>query len=93
MSQDDLISVDYEIMGRVQGVFFRKYTQVSLTNAIKNSFMFGISNVTSFFSFVHECTQITSVSPVFPCMNVKCCCMTKSAWEAPGAEQYTALSL
>lgn len=31
MSNDDLISVDYEIFGRVQGVFFRKYTQVSLT--------------------------------------------------------------
>ncbi|XP_018601613.1 acylphosphatase-1 isoform X2 [Scleropages formosus] len=25
--QEDLISVDYEILGRVQGVFFRKYTQ------------------------------------------------------------------
>ncbi|KAL4613164.1 acylphosphatase-1 isoform X1 [Arapaima gigas] len=25
--QEDLISVDYEISGRVQGVFFRKYTQ------------------------------------------------------------------
>lgn len=30
MSNEDLISVDYEIFGRVQGVFFRKYTQVSL---------------------------------------------------------------
>lgn len=29
MSKEDLISVDYEIFGRVQGVFFRKYTQVS----------------------------------------------------------------
>lgn len=29
MSNEDLISVDYEIFGRVQGVFFRKYTQVS----------------------------------------------------------------
>ncbi|TNM95492.1 hypothetical protein fugu_016575 [Takifugu bimaculatus] len=27
MSKEDLISVDYEIFGRVQGVFFRKYTQ------------------------------------------------------------------
>ncbi|CAN9502192.1 unnamed protein product [Ophioblennius macclurei] len=27
MSTEDLISVDYEIYGRVQGVFFRKYTQ------------------------------------------------------------------
>ncbi|XP_068436858.1 acylphosphatase-1 [Clinocottus analis] len=27
MSNGDLISVDYEIFGRVQGVFFRKYTQ------------------------------------------------------------------
>ncbi|XP_022605966.1 acylphosphatase-1 [Seriola lalandi dorsalis] len=27
MSNEDLISVDYEIFGRVQGVFFRKYTQ------------------------------------------------------------------
>ncbi|XP_034050845.1 acylphosphatase-1-like [Thalassophryne amazonica] len=27
MSSDDLISVDYEIFGKVQGVFFRKYTQ------------------------------------------------------------------
>ncbi|XP_071354229.1 acylphosphatase-1 [Trachinotus anak] len=27
MSDEDLISVDYEIFGRVQGVFFRKYTQ------------------------------------------------------------------
>lgn len=31
MADEDLISVDYEIFGRVQGVFFRKYTQVSLT--------------------------------------------------------------
>lgn len=29
MSNEVLISVDYEIFGRVQGVFFRKYTQVS----------------------------------------------------------------
>ncbi|XP_008336653.1 acylphosphatase-1 isoform X1 [Cynoglossus semilaevis] len=27
MSDDDLVSVDYEVFGRVQGVFFRKYTQ------------------------------------------------------------------
>ncbi|XP_020775422.1 acylphosphatase-1 [Boleophthalmus pectinirostris] len=27
MSDEELISVDYEIFGRVQGVFFRKYTQ------------------------------------------------------------------
>uniref|UniRef100_A0A3Q3E0V9 Acylphosphatase n=1 Tax=Labrus bergylta TaxID=56723 RepID=A0A3Q3E0V9_9LABR len=27
MSNEDLISVDYEIFGKVQGVFFRKYTQ------------------------------------------------------------------
>ncbi|KAM9355141.1 acylphosphatase-1 isoform 1-T2 [Pholidichthys leucotaenia] len=27
MSDEELISVDYEIYGRVQGVFFRKYTQ------------------------------------------------------------------
>ncbi|CAJ1073599.1 DNA mismatch repair protein Mlh3 isoform X2 [Xyrichtys novacula] len=27
MSGEDLISVDYEVFGRVQGVFFRKYTQ------------------------------------------------------------------
>ncbi|AWP16590.1 putative DNA mismatch repair protein Mlh3 isoform 2 [Scophthalmus maximus] len=27
MSEGDLMSVDYEIFGRVQGVFFRKYTQ------------------------------------------------------------------
>uniref|UniRef100_A0A3P8RM01 Acylphosphatase n=1 Tax=Amphiprion percula TaxID=161767 RepID=A0A3P8RM01_AMPPE len=27
MSDEDLISVDYEVFGRVQGVFFRKYTQ------------------------------------------------------------------
>lgn len=25
---NDLLSVDYEVYGRVQGVFFRKYTQV-----------------------------------------------------------------
>lgn len=31
MSDEDLISVDYEIFGKVQGVFFRKFTQVSLT--------------------------------------------------------------
>ncbi|KAM6130908.1 acylphosphatase-1 [Pterocles gutturalis] len=24
---EDLVSVDYEVFGRVQGVFFRKYTQ------------------------------------------------------------------
>ncbi|KAM4540242.1 acylphosphatase-1 [Fundulus diaphanus] len=27
MSGEDLISVDYEVFGKVQGVFFRKYTQ------------------------------------------------------------------
>ncbi|XP_010896188.2 acylphosphatase-1 isoform X3 [Esox lucius] len=27
MSTEELISVNYEIFGRVQGVFFRKYTQ------------------------------------------------------------------
>ncbi|KAL6105728.1 acyp1 [Pungitius sinensis] len=27
MSKEDLVSVEYEIFGRVQGVFFRKYTQ------------------------------------------------------------------
>ncbi|XP_077412626.1 acylphosphatase-1 [Vanacampus margaritifer] len=27
MSDGELISVDYEVFGRVQGVFFRKYTQ------------------------------------------------------------------
>uniref|UniRef100_UPI0037E7464C acylphosphatase-1 n=1 Tax=Semicossyphus pulcher TaxID=241346 RepID=UPI0037E7464C len=27
MSNEDLMSVEYEIFGRVQGVFFRKYTQ------------------------------------------------------------------
>lgn len=26
--KEELISVEYEIFGRVQGVFFRKYTQV-----------------------------------------------------------------
>ncbi len=35
MSNEDLISVDYEIFGRVQGVFFRKYTQVSGTAFLK----------------------------------------------------------
>lgn len=25
---DSLVSVDYEVFGKVQGVFFRKYTQV-----------------------------------------------------------------
>lgn len=29
MSGEDLLSVDYEVFGRVQGVFFRKCTQVS----------------------------------------------------------------
>lgn len=29
MSDEELISVDYEIFGKVQGVFFRKHTQVS----------------------------------------------------------------
>lgn len=28
MSSEELLSVDYEVFGRVQGVFFRKYTQV-----------------------------------------------------------------
>ncbi|XP_052010037.1 acylphosphatase-1-like [Xyrauchen texanus] len=27
MSTEELLSVDYEVYGRVQGVFFRKYTQ------------------------------------------------------------------
>uniref|UniRef100_A0A3Q2TI64 Acylphosphatase-like domain-containing protein n=1 Tax=Fundulus heteroclitus TaxID=8078 RepID=A0A3Q2TI64_FUNHE len=31
MSGEDLISVDYEVFGKVQGVFFRKYTQGHLT--------------------------------------------------------------
>lgn len=31
---DTLISVDYEIFGKVQGVFFRKYTQVSGLQAL-----------------------------------------------------------
>lgn len=29
MSSEELLSVDYEVFGRVQGVFFRKYTQVT----------------------------------------------------------------
>ncbi|XP_072313895.1 acylphosphatase-1 [Eucyclogobius newberryi] len=29
MSDEELISVDYEIFGKVQGVFFRKYTQAT----------------------------------------------------------------
>uniref|UniRef100_A0A8C4ZK55 Acylphosphatase n=1 Tax=Gadus morhua TaxID=8049 RepID=A0A8C4ZK55_GADMO len=29
MSCEDLLSVDYEVFGRVQGVFFRKFTQVT----------------------------------------------------------------
>lgn len=28
MSSEELLAVDYEVFGRVQGVFFRKYTQV-----------------------------------------------------------------
>ncbi|XP_016387321.1 acylphosphatase-1 [Sinocyclocheilus rhinocerous] len=28
MSSEELLCVDYEVFGRVQGVFFRKYTQV-----------------------------------------------------------------
>uniref|UniRef100_A0A9J8D5K7 acylphosphatase n=1 Tax=Cyprinus carpio carpio TaxID=630221 RepID=A0A9J8D5K7_CYPCA len=28
MSSEELLSVDYEVFGRVQGVFSRKYTQV-----------------------------------------------------------------
>uniref|UniRef100_A0A3Q4ABU6 Acylphosphatase n=1 Tax=Mola mola TaxID=94237 RepID=A0A3Q4ABU6_MOLML len=31
MSDGDLVSMDYEIFGRVQGVFFRKYTQAEGT--------------------------------------------------------------
>ena len=31
---DTLISVDYEIFGKVQGVFFRKYTQVCVLQAL-----------------------------------------------------------
>ncbi|PWA16549.1 acylphosphatase-1 [Gambusia affinis] len=31
MSGEGLISVDYEIFGKVQGVFFRKYTQAEGT--------------------------------------------------------------
>ncbi|XP_030643927.1 acylphosphatase-1 isoform X2 [Chanos chanos] len=27
MSEEELLSVDYEVFGKVQGVFFRKYTQ------------------------------------------------------------------
>ncbi|XP_013010801.1 acylphosphatase-1 isoform X2 [Cavia porcellus] len=29
--EDNLVSVDYEVFGKVQGVFFRKYTQVSMS--------------------------------------------------------------
>ncbi|XP_015205903.1 acylphosphatase-1 isoform X2 [Lepisosteus oculatus] len=40
--KEDLISVDYEIYGRVQGVFFRKYTQaegkrLGLTGWVQNT--------------------------------------------------------
>ncbi|XP_007450332.1 PREDICTED: acylphosphatase-1-like, partial [Lipotes vexillifer] len=35
---DPLISVDYEVFGKVQGVFFRKYTQVmQMENLITES--------------------------------------------------------
>ncbi|XP_015242344.1 acylphosphatase-1 [Cyprinodon tularosa] len=27
MSKEELVAVDYEVFGKVQGVFFRKYTQ------------------------------------------------------------------
>ena len=37
MSNEDLVSVDYEVFGRVQGVFFRKYTQVSLPSSLSLS--------------------------------------------------------
>ncbi len=32
MSSEELLSVDYEVFGRVQGVFFRKYTQVIISD-------------------------------------------------------------
>ncbi|XP_044868252.1 acylphosphatase-1 isoform X2 [Mauremys mutica] len=32
---DSLISVDYEVFGKVQGVFFRKYTQVCLLQMLE----------------------------------------------------------
>uniref|UniRef100_A0A8C6PPU8 Acylphosphatase n=1 Tax=Nothobranchius furzeri TaxID=105023 RepID=A0A8C6PPU8_NOTFU len=40
MSSEELISVDYEIFGRVQGVFFRKYTQgkkIGLVGWVQNT--------------------------------------------------------
>lgn len=32
---DSFISVDYEVSGKVQGVFFRKYTQVCLLQGLE----------------------------------------------------------
>lgn len=32
---DSLISVDYEVFGKVQGVFFRKHTQVCLLQMLE----------------------------------------------------------
>ncbi|KAM9465719.1 acylphosphatase-1-like [Clarias gariepinus] len=42
MSTEELLSVDYEVHGRVQGVFFRKYTQsegkkLGLVGWVKNT--------------------------------------------------------
>ncbi|XP_065144136.2 acylphosphatase-1 [Paramisgurnus dabryanus] len=42
MSSEELLSVDYEVYGRVQGVFFRKYTQsegkkLGLVGWVKNT--------------------------------------------------------
>ncbi|XP_053366001.1 acylphosphatase-1-like [Clarias gariepinus] len=42
MSTEDLLSVDYEVHGTVQGVFFRKYTQsegkkLGLVGWVKNT--------------------------------------------------------
>ncbi|KAI5102550.1 acylphosphatase-1, partial [Silurus meridionalis] len=42
MSTEQLLSVDYEVYGRVQGVFFRKYTQsegkkLGLVGWVKNT--------------------------------------------------------
>lgn len=47
MSKEELISVDYEIHGRVQGVFFRKYTQVSIL-FFKDPFIIIIFNLMLF---------------------------------------------
>ncbi|KTG44980.1 hypothetical protein cypCar_00028314 [Cyprinus carpio] len=45
MSSEELLSVDYEVFGRVQGVFFRKYTQNTDAGTVRGQLQGPVSKV------------------------------------------------